>query len=33
VEILVGPDLSGSWRIFEELSEDHPPVAAPPRRP
>jgi hypothetical protein len=33
VEILVGPDLSGSWRIFEELSEDHPLVAAPPRKP
>ncbi len=33
VEILVGPDLSGSWRIFEELSEDHPRAAAPPRKP
>jgi hypothetical protein len=33
VEILVGPDLGGSWRIFEELSEDHPQVAAPPRKP
>ena len=33
VEILVGPDLTGSWRIFEELSEDHPLVAAPPRKP
>lgn len=33
VEILVGPDLSGSWRIFEELSEDHPQVAALPRKP
>jgi hypothetical protein len=33
VELLVGPDSAGSWRIFEELSEDHPPVAAPPRQP
>src|SRR5205807_3074184 len=24
VELLVGPDRAGSWRIFEELSESHP---------
>jgi hypothetical protein len=28
IELLVGPDASGSWRIFEELSESHP-LAAP----
>jgi hypothetical protein len=28
VELLVGPDADGHWRIFEELSESHP--AAPP---
>jgi hypothetical protein len=34
VELLVGPDASGTWRIFEELSESHPitpPPSAPPR--
>ncbi len=31
VELLVGPDASGSWKIFEELSESHPvPGALPP---
>jgi hypothetical protein len=29
VELLVGPDTSGSWRIFEELSESHPLTALP----
>jgi hypothetical protein len=29
VELLVGPDASGSWRIFEELSESHPLTAVP----
>jgi hypothetical protein len=29
VELLVGPDASGSWRIFEELSESHPRLAPP----
>jgi len=33
VELLVGPDGAGTWRIFEELSEDHPPAAAPPPKP
>ena len=37
VELLVGPDAAGSWRIFEELSESHPltgaPAAAPPQTP
>jgi len=37
VELLVGPGGGGSWRIFEELSESHPlvtaPPAAPPRKP
>jgi hypothetical protein len=34
VELLVGPDASGTWRIFEELSESHPltPAPAPPPR-
>ena len=31
VELLVGPDSGGSWRIFEELSETHPLVPAPPK--
>jgi hypothetical protein len=34
VELLVGPDASGTWRIFEELSESHPitpPPSSPPR--
>jgi len=30
VELLVGPDAAGSWRIFEELSESHPLAAAQP---
>ncbi|HYL04591.1 MAG TPA: hypothetical protein VE075_01025 [Thermoanaerobaculia bacterium] len=34
VELLVGPGASGSWRIFEELSESHPlAAAAPPAKP
>jgi hypothetical protein len=32
VELLVGPDLSGTWRIFEELSESHP-LTPPPNPP
>jgi hypothetical protein len=31
VELLVGPDSGGTWRIFEELSESHPIVPAPPK--
>ena len=31
VELLVGPDSGGTWRIFEELSESHPLVPAPPK--
>jgi hypothetical protein len=30
MELLVGPAGAGSWRIFEELSESHPLMAAPP---
>jgi hypothetical protein len=33
VELLVGPDASGAWRIFEELSESHPITPAPPPPP
>ena len=33
VELLVGPDASGAWRIFEELSESHPITPTPPRPP
>ena len=33
VELLVGPDAGGAWRIFEELGEDHPLPAARPRKP
>jgi hypothetical protein len=33
VELLVGPDSSGTWRIFEELSESHPLTSAPPAKP
>jgi hypothetical protein len=29
VELLVGPDAAGSWRIFEEVSESHPLTGAP----
>ena len=29
VELLVGPNAAGTWRIFEELSESHPLAAAP----
>jgi hypothetical protein len=34
VELLVGPDAKGDWRIFEELSESHPlPVPTKPPPP
>ena len=33
VELLVGPDAAGTWRIFEELSESHPITPAPPAPP
>ncbi len=33
VELLVGPDGSGSWKIFEELSESHPVAGALPPPP
>jgi hypothetical protein len=29
VELLVGPNAAGAWRIFEELSESHPLAVAP----
>ncbi|HEV3457480.1 MAG TPA: hypothetical protein VHG32_13035 [Thermoanaerobaculia bacterium] len=29
VELLVGPNAAGTWRIFEELSESHPLAVAP----
>jgi hypothetical protein len=32
VELLVGPDANGDWRIFEELSESHP-LAVPTKPP
>jgi hypothetical protein len=32
VELLVGPDRDGSWKIFEELSESHPVTFAPPKK-
>ncbi len=33
VELLVGPNAAGDWRIYEELSESHPLAAAqPPKR-
>jgi len=33
IELLVGPDRSGSWRIYEELGESHPLTSARPARP
>jgi hypothetical protein len=30
IELLVGPDAGGTWRIFEEVSEAHPLAAAQP---
>jgi hypothetical protein len=33
VQLLVGPDAGGTWRIFEERSEGHPLAAKPPARP
>lgn len=33
VELLVGPDAAGKWRIFEELSESHPLLQPPPPKP
>jgi hypothetical protein len=33
VELLVGPNAAGTWRIFEELSESHPLAAAQPAKP
>ncbi|HLX09033.1 MAG TPA: hypothetical protein VKY89_14355 [Thermoanaerobaculia bacterium] len=32
MELLVGPDAHGTWRIFEELSESHPILRPPPPR-
>lgn len=36
VELLVGPDRTGTWRVYEELSESHPqlhPAGATPAPP
>jgi hypothetical protein len=33
VELLVGPNAAGAWRIYEELSESHPLAAAQPAKP
>jgi hypothetical protein len=32
IELLVGPEAAGTWRIFEEISESHPLMAAPPAK-